>query len=437
MKFYNRENEINLLQKTALLALNESKMTFVIGRRRVGKTSLILKAFENTKYVYLFVSKKNEIVLCEDFTKDIENQLGITILGTIKSFSVLFEYLINFSKESPFTLIIDEFQEFFNINSSVYSDLQKIWDLKKKQSRLNLIFSGSVYSLMTKIFQNNKEPLFGRADEKIFLKSFNINILKEILRDTNVNFSNNDLLAFYSITGGIAKYVELFIDKNCTTLDKMLFEILQNNSLLIDEGKNVLIDEFGKDYYMYFSILSLIASSKTSRMEIESILEKSVGGYLDKLENDFNIIKSIKPIFNKPNSRKQKYFIEDNFLKFWFRYIYKNKSAIEIGNYEYVKTIIKDDFANFSGKMLEKYFVEKLALSHQFSEIGTYWEKQNLNEIHIVALNQNKKTAVIAEVKLNKSKISIDSLRHKSLNLINKDLVNYTVEYQSLSIIDM
>ncbi len=437
MKFYNRENEINLLQKTALLALNESKMTFVIGRRRVGKTSLILKAFENTKYVYLFVSKKNEIVLCEDFTKDIENQLGITILGTIKSFSVLFEYLINFSKESPFTLIIDEFQEFFNINSSVYSDLQKIWDLKKKQSRLNLIFSGSVYSLMTKIFQNNKEPLFGRADEKIFLKSFNINILKEILRDTNVNFSNNDLLAFYSITGGIAKYVELFIDKNCTTLDKMLFEILQNNSLLIDEGKNVLIDEFGKDYYMYFSILSLIASSKTSRMEIESILEKSVGGYLDKLENDYNIIKSIKPIFNKPNSRKQKYFIEDNFLKFWFRYIYKNKSAIEIGNYEYVKTIIKDDFANFSGKMLEKYFVEKLALSHQFSEIGTYWEKQNLNEIDIVALNQNKKTAVIAEVKLNKSKISIDSLRHKSLNLINKDLVNYTVEYQSLSIIDM
>ncbi len=437
MRFYNRENEINLLQKTALLALNESKMTFVIGRRRVGKTSLILKAFENTKYVYLFVSKKNEIVLCEDFTKDIENQLGITILGTIKSFSVLFEYLINFSKESPFTLIIDEFQEFFNINSSVYSDLQKIWDLKKKQSRLNLIFSGSVYSLMTKIFQNNKEPLFGRADEKIFLKSFNINILKEILRDTNVNFSNNDLLAFYSITGGIAKYVELFIDKNCTTLDKMLFEILQNNSLLIDEGKNVLIDEFGKDYYMYFSILSLIASSKTSRMEIESILEKSVGGYLDKLENDFNIIKSIKPIFNKPNSRKQKYFIEDNFLKFWFRYIYKNKSAIEIGNYEYVKTIIKDDFANFSGKMLEKYFVEKLALSHQFSEIGTYWEKQNLNEIDIVAVNQNKKTAVIAEVKLNKSKISIDSLRHKSLNLINKDLVNYTIEYQSLSIIDM
>ena len=437
MRFYNRENEINLLQKTALLALNESKMTFVIGRRRVGKTSLILKAFENTKYVYLFVSKKNEIVLCEDFTKDIENQLGITILGTIKSFSVLFEYLINFSKESSFTLIIDEFQEFFNINSSVYSDLQKIWDLKKKQSRLNLIFSGSVYSLMTKIFQNNKEPLFGRADEKIFLKSFNINILKEILRDTNVNFSNNDLLAFYSITGGIAKYVELFIDKNCTTLDKMLFEILQNNSLLIDEGKNVLIDEFGKDYYMYFSILSLIASSKTSRMEIESILEKSVGGYLDKLENDFNIIKSIKPIFNKPNSRKQKYFIEDNFLKFWFRYIYKNKSAIEIGNYEYVKTIIKDDFANFSGKMLEKYFVEKLALSHQFSEIGTYWEKQNLNEIDIVALNQNKKTAVIAEVKLNKSKISIDSLRHKSLNLIDKDLVNYTIEYQSLSIIDM
>ena len=64
-----------------------------------------------------------------------------------------------------------------------------------------------------------------------------------------------------------------------------------------------------------------------------------------------NIIKSIKPIFNKPNSRKQKYYIEDNFLKFWFRYVYKNKSAIEIGNFEYVKNIIKDDFSNFSSKI--------------------------------------------------------------------------------------
>ncbi len=71
----------------------------------------------------------------------------------------------------------------------------------------------------------------------------------------------------------------------------MLNEILSENSIFLNEGKAVLIDEFGKDYGNYFSILSLIASSKTSRSEMESILNGSIGGYLDKLENEFGLIK--------------------------------------------------------------------------------------------------------------------------------------------------
>lgn len=104
------------------------------------------------------------------------------------------------------------------------------------------------------------------------------------------------------------------------------------NSLFIEEGKNLLIEEFGKDYGIYFSILSLIASGKTSRPAIESILETTVGGYLDRLENDFGLIKKIRPVLAKPNSRMVKYSVEDNFLNFWFRFIFKHRSAIEIGN---------------------------------------------------------------------------------------------------------
>ena len=93
--------------------------------------------------------------------------------------------------------------------------------------------------------------------------------------------------------------------------------------------------------------MTLIASSKTSRTEMESILGGSVGGFLDRLENEYQIIEKVKPIFAKPNSRKIKYQIKDNFLNFWFRFIYKNRSAIEIGNYEYVKEIVRRDFDNF------------------------------------------------------------------------------------------
>lgn len=211
--------------------------------------------------------------------------------------------------------------------------MQRLWDHYKDNSKLNLVLSGSIFSLMKKIFENAKEPLFGRANERIYLKPFTIDVLNNITADLHPGLKPSDALAFYTITGGVAKYVELFADKNKFTFNLMLGEIFKENSLLIDEGKNLLIEEFDRDYTTYFSILSLIASSKTSRTEIESILRKNIGGYLDRLENEYQIIKSIRPILSKPGSRNQKYFIEDNFLSFWFRFIYKHRSAIEIGNF--------------------------------------------------------------------------------------------------------
>lgn len=437
MKFYNRETELNLLKSIRTETLQESKMTFVVGRRRIGKTSLLLKSVENQRSIYLFTSKKDEVMLCQDFTNDIKNQLGITVYGEIKSFSILFEFLLEQSKNNPFTLIIDEFQEFFSINPTVFSEMQKIWDLKKKETNLNLILGGSVYSLMTKIFENSKEPLFGRANEKINLKPFSVNTLKYILSDNYPEYTNKDLLALYALSGGVAKYVELFIDRKCFTIEAILDEIFKENSILLDEGKNVLIEEFGSTYNNYFSILSLIASSKTARTDIESVLERSVGGFLDKLENDYDLIKSIKPILAKPGSRKQKYFIEDNFLTFWFRYIYKNKSAIEIGNYNYIKDVVKADFSVFSGLVLEKYFKQKYALEGNFSEIGNYWEKGNLNEIDLIAINKQLKTVEFAEIKLNKQNINLNILKEKSKVLIEKEFKNYKIKYTALAVEDM
>lgn len=203
----------------------------------------------------------------------------------------------------------------------------------------------------------------------------------------------------------VCKYVELFVDNDAFTFKKQLDLLFEENSLFIEEGKNLLIEEFGKEYTTYFSILSLIASSKTSRSEIESILGKNVGGYLDILENEYTIIKKVKPIFAKEGSRTLKYEIIDNFFHFWFRFIYKNRSAIEIENYDYVKSIVKRDFSTYSGRFLEKYFIEKLKASENYSNIGTYWEKSNQNEIDIVAINDDEKIMLISEVKLNAKKI--------------------------------
>jgi uncharacterized protein len=268
------------------------------------------------------------------------------------------------------------------------------------------------------------------------LKSFSIATLKEILADNYPTYTSEDLLAFYMITGGVAKYVELLIEAEAFTLDAILDEIFSDNSNFLDEGKNVLIDEFGKDYGNYFSILSLIASSKTSRVEMESVLEMQIGGFLDRLETDFGIISKVRPILAKPNSRSVKYKISDNFLNFWFRFIYKYRGAIESGKLEYVKNIVLRDYTMYSGTILEKYFFEKMIAEEDFSAIGTYWEKANLNEIDIVAVNDYEKRLIIVEVKRQADKINRKELEQKASTLVRK-LENFQVEYRGLSMEDM
>ena len=362
--------------------------------------------------------------------------MHVHLFGSITHFKDLFRYLMDLSVSRKFTLIIDEFQEFYSVNSSVYSEMQNIWDSTKGKSQLNLILCGSIYSLMKNIFENSKEPLFARATERIHLNQFNVNTLKEILSDNHPGYKSEDLLAFYTFTGGVAKYVELLVNKKAFTLSRILDEIFRENSLFIDEGRNVLIEEFGKDYATYFSILSLIASSKTSRSEIESILEVSVGGFLERMENDFNLIQKVRPMFSKPGGRNLKYLIVDNFLNFWFRFIYKYQSAVEIGNFKYLRSIVERDYPTYSGKILERYFIEKLATDQRYSAIGNYWEKGNKNEIDIVAVNDLEKRVLFVEVKRKKENISLPELQEKAKNL-HTLLSGYSAEFKGLAMEDM
>jgi len=434
MKFYNREKELENLKAIEEASKKSSKMTVVVGRRRIGKTTLIKKAYSHS--VYLFVSKKSEALLCDEFVTIVQNTLDVKIFGEIRTFKALFEYLLELSKTRHFTVVIDEFQEFLSINSTVYADMQNIWDSYKDSTKLNLVLSGSIYSLMKKIFEDHKEPLFGRANNKIHLKPFTVQTLKEIIVEQSPAYSSDDLLSFYMLTGGVAKYVEIFVDNKAFTLEGQLALIFKEYSLFLEEGKNLLVEEFGKEYTTYFSILSLIASSKTSRSEIESILEKNIGGYLDRLENEYTIIKKVKPVFAKEGSRTLKYEIIDNFFNFWFRFIYKYRSAIEIENYGYVKKIVLRDYASYSGKFLEKYFIEKLKLSCDYSDIGSYWERGNQNEIDIVAVNDEKKTMRIVEVKRNPKKIELKLLEKKASKLMAK-YHEYKYEFLGYSLDDV
>ncbi|RXK12275.1 ATPase [Halarcobacter mediterraneus] len=435
MKFYNREKELEILKKADILKYQHSIMTMLIGRRRVGKTTLALQKYSKEQVLYFFVSKKSEQLLCEEFVEEIIAKLEVKIFGKLSRFEEVFEYLLELAKTTSFTLIIDEFQEFLKINESIYSSIQKLWDINKKTTKIHFIACGSVYFLMKKIYEDNKEPLFGRCDFKIDLKPLKISVLKTILEDYNA-YSNKNLLDFYLFSGGIAKYIELFVLNKSFDLDSIINTIIEPNSIFLQEGKNRLIEEFGKEYGTYFSILSLISDSKTSRSEIESILERNISGHLARLEHDYNIIRSIKPINAKPNAKIQKYEIIDNFLSFWFRFIFKYQSLIEAENFTRLKEIIYRDISTFKGKFLEKLFVEQLKEQQLYTKIGSYWERNNQNEIDIVAIDEIEKKLLICEVKLNEKKLNYNNLVVKSQKLL-QNYKNYEIEYKLLSIKDL
>ena len=439
MKFYNREKEIKKLIEINEQSKKNAQFSVVTGRRRIGKTQLLLKSYENTKFLYFFVAKKSEVILCQDFLQELKEKLNAPILGEVNSFSVLFEYIVQLSYEQNITLIIDEFQEFFTVNPSVYSDMQIIWDLHKDKAKLNIIVSGSVISLMYKIFENYKEPLFGRANHFIKLQAFKTNSLKEILSDYTPNYTPDDLLALYSFTGGVAKYVQLFMDNGWTSKEKMIEGMIDENSIFISEGKNLLIDEFGKEYGTYFSILTAISEGKNTRSEIENLLKKEIGGYLTKMERDFNLIKKQQPIFTKSSTKNVKYQIEDNFIMFWFRFIYKYSSMIEIGAYEQLRKIIERDFSSFSGHMLEKYFRENAQISQAYTSIGNYWDRKGETEIDFIAVNKIEKSIDFAEIKRQKNNISIEKLRQKASEFLiqNPQFNSYKKEFYAWSLEDM
>ncbi|NQU65418.1 MAG: DUF4143 domain-containing protein, partial [SAR324 cluster bacterium] len=387
------------------------------------------------KHLYFFIAKKSEKLLCDEFLTEIKKKFSAPVIGEIRYFKDVFALLLELARTEQFTLILDEFQEFYTINSAVYSEIQHLWDVNKDQTHLNLICIGSVFSLINKIFQDSKEPLFGRADRVVYLKPVSIATLSCILTDHNLQDSRS-LFNWYALTGGMPKYIDNLISNSDGSLEGMLSFMVSEYSPFLHEGKNLLIEEFGKEYGTYFSILELISRGKTSRSEIESVMERNIGGYLSRLEDDYNLISRIRPIDAKPKAKLVKYFLKDHFLKFWFRFIHRHWSAVETGNFNFIKQVIQRDFQTYCGRVLEQFFQDLFAASGGYNRLGSYWEKKNLNEIDLVAINDVDKTIVMVEVKLNKERINIALLQQKSKKLLTS-FPGYKPRWLALGIEDI
>lgn len=413
MKFFDRKDEIAELRRIREKSRENAQFTVITGRRRVGKTELVKHAFEDEGYLYFYVSKKAQPDLCESFRQIVEKTLGVSVPGRIERFQQLFRFVLELSVNRPLTLFIDEFQDFLKIDESIINDMAGDWDAFHAKAKVNLVVCGSINRLMGEIFEDREAPLYGRNTASFRIEPFRVSVLKEILSFCHPTYKSDDLLALWSFTGGVARHVALLMDDKAYTPKKMVESMIRLGSTFLDEGKTLLVEEFGKEYGTYFTVLSSIASGQTTRNEIEQAIGGSAGGYLTKLEDAYALIAKRQPLFEKSTNKNCVYRLNDNFLTFWFRFIYKYNYLVELKMFDELRDLILRDYPVFSGWMLEGYFRASFAEAHRYTRMGGWWDRKGENEIDLVCENELTGKLDFFEMKRKSARFSAAALDQK------------------------
>lgn len=430
MKFVDRIDEIKFLEKE--YKRKTSSFIVLYGRRRVGKTRLIKEFIKNKDSVYFLATEESEAENIKTFQNILYSKYKIPLLDNNKllSWNDLFYIISTLKLEKKLIIVIDEFQYLLKSNKGFSSILQKSWDEYLKDKSIMLIISGSALSMIKREVLSYSSPLYGRRTGQMNLKPIKFKYFKEFFENKNI-----DLIKLYSLTGGIPKYVEILESKE-NIYDTIKENFLNVNSYLFEEPYFLLEKEL-KDIGSYFSIIKAIANGNNKLSKISTSLgikQTSLSYYLNNLI-ELDILEREVPILEKnpQTSKKGIYKIKDNFLNFWFKFIYPYKSYIEIGNIDFVMNIIKKSFIErhvsfiyediSKEKLIDLNLNDKLPV--KLSKIGRWWDK-NL-EIDIVGVDRENKPILFGECKYTKKPVDLDvyyALVEKSKKLLKDNNQN-------------
>lgn len=441
MDFFGRTEEIGLLRKIRETARSRARFTVVTGRRRIGKTALLRRALDDgkTPYLHLPVTRQPEKTLCAEFQEEAERVLHLGILGTATRFADLFSHVMEASKKATFTVVLDEFQEFDRIDPAVYGQMAAVWDRDHEKSRINLVVCGSVNRMMSKIFFDEGEPLYGRTTGHVALEPFRTSELKTILSSVRPRWKPDDLLSLWTVSGGIARYVDMMVSEGAVTRDGMLDAIFARGSAYLAEGRAILAEEFGPDYGTYFAILASIAAGATRSSELKAAVGTDVNGFLTKLEKQYSLVSKKQPVFGKETSKDCHYRIDDCFFRFWFRFVFKNRGLLELERFDRMRELAARDFDTFSGYALERYFLWKFRETTDYTRMGSWWDRKGENEIDLVCEDEFANRLDFFEIKRNPARFDRRALETKAAAFFakNPDKRGRKVSFGGLSLRDL
>jgi len=411
--FYNRKEEIVMLKEkhAAIETSGKGAMLVIYGRRRVGKTELIKKFVKECKEqkLYFYVDLAERRVILNSLSKAIKEQLNDGII--FEDFEDFFRYITKKMDKGNFILIIDEFQRFLDVAPEFITSLQKYWDNTLKNKKIMIFLVGSSIGMVQKVTNSKAGALYGRA-QKIKISPFKYNDFRLMFKE----LGEEEKVLRYGVFGGTPFYLEKTKPFK-ETLDAIHELIIKKDSELSEEPKNLLEYENVRIHAKYNSILQSISAGKEILKEIQDFTKMPVSSlppYISKLDALLDLVKRNDPINGK--ERLGRYKITDNFFRFWYKFVFENQSALNMGARDQILKMIKSELNAYIGKVFEDIAREMLILyngkeinGHEisFENIGSWWDRNN-NEVDILAYNSREKTFLLGEIKWTSEKLDVD-----------------------------
>ena len=399
-----REKELEQLER--LCARDRFEFLVMYGRRRVGKTT-ILQEFSNSHNVIFYsAQEKNDSLNLQDFSKMIQQHFDGQWVAPFLSWEDAFSYVTRKTADQKTILIIDEFPFMAGPNPSIKSMLQHEIDHHWKDRNIFLILCGSSVSFMINDIMGYESPLYGRTTASMEVLPFDYLDAARFFP----NYSMEEKLMAYGVLGGIPRYLNAFSDEY-SIQENIETEILKNGAFLNDEPMMLLRMEL-REPSVYNSILEAIARGYNKITEIADCIHEDRGKcskYITTLQN-IRLVEKRVPCGEPETSKKSIYVLTDHFYRFWYHFIFSNKSYYEmLGEADAAKEIM-NDISEFMGLAFEE--ICKQYLIHQAKQkklsfvpayIGKWWGNNPAiraqDDIDLLALNKKKTEGIFCECK--------------------------------------
>jgi len=381
-EFVGRTKELGLLEEQYL----SSKSSFIpiYGRRRIGKSELILRFIRTKPAIYFVAGRSTVRSQIQEFLRVAARKLKAPLLESVNvsNWKAALEMVSSqWDRDEKLVLAFDEFQWAAQAASDLTSTLQQLWDLEWRRSgKIMLILCGSFIGFMEREVLGRKSPLFGRRTAQILLKPFAYHEAAQF----HPKYSLVDQARVYFICGGIPLYLRCF-DQGRSVAMNIRENFLEEHAVLFHEAEFLLREEL-QGVESYYSILTTLSTAEPTVQAIArntGIDVRNLPYYLHQLVALGYVSKKYPLTGKKPTARSVRYFVSDPLLQFWFRFVKPNRSyIIQAGADRAYQDVVAPTLDSFLGHRFEDlcrealpflYDEEKVRAPYQ---IGEFWAKE-------------------------------------------------------------